>query len=302
MTVFFSERPDRATSRTRSGCDLDAHAAWCRELLARGVYPPPSQFEAWFPSLAHTPAQIERHGGGGRRGFAEAAAGARGERSDALERLAALLRDEGGLLATLVDAATAAPARVRATIARPRSSPPARAREGRRAEYELLVEAIYEGYLLHYGAPRVVRSAEADLRLLAGDRLYAIGLARLVALGDTARGGRAGRHDHALRARAGRRASRRWPRRCGAPARAPSAGAPATRTARPRSWSSRGPPEAVEAMRTSAAARAGAALNPASILFVRRCQTSTPSTSPSTRSTARSPAPSRARRSPAGGS
>ena len=41
-------------------CDLDAHACWCRELLARGVYPPPSQFEAWFPSLAHTPAQIER--------------------------------------------------------------------------------------------------------------------------------------------------------------------------------------------------------------------------------------------------
>jgi hypothetical protein len=52
-------------------------------------------------------------------------------------------------------------------------------------EYELLVEAIYEGYLLHYGAPRVVRAEEADVRLLAGDRLYAIGLARLVELGDT---------------------------------------------------------------------------------------------------------------------
>ncbi len=57
--------------------------------------------------------------------------------------------------------------------------------EGRREEYELLVEAIYEGYLLHYGSPRVVRPAEADLGLLAGDQLYAIGLARLVALGDT---------------------------------------------------------------------------------------------------------------------
>ena len=33
-----------------AACDLDAHAAWCRALLARGVYPPPSQFEAWFPS------------------------------------------------------------------------------------------------------------------------------------------------------------------------------------------------------------------------------------------------------------
>ena len=52
-------------------------------------------------------------------------------------------------------------------------------------EYELLVEAIYEGSLLHYGAPRVVRTPEADLRVLAGDRLYAIGLARLVELGDT---------------------------------------------------------------------------------------------------------------------
>jgi len=56
---------------------------------------------------------------------------------------------------------------------------------GRREEYELLVEAIYEGYLLHYGTPRVVQVPEADLRLLAGDRLYAIGLARLVQLGDT---------------------------------------------------------------------------------------------------------------------
>jgi hypothetical protein len=48
------------------------------------------------------------------------------------------------------------------------------------------MEAIYEGYLLHYGVPRVVRTREADLRVLAGDRLYAIGLARLVELGDTA--------------------------------------------------------------------------------------------------------------------
>jgi hypothetical protein len=53
-------------------------------------------------------------------------------------------------------------------------------------EYELLVEAIYDGYLLHYGSPRLLRVPEADLRLLAGDRLYAIGLARLVTLEDTA--------------------------------------------------------------------------------------------------------------------
>ncbi len=56
---------------------------------------------------------------------------------------------------------------------------------GHREDYELLVEAIYEGYLLHYGRPRLIDAPEADLGLLAGDRLYAIGLARLVELGDT---------------------------------------------------------------------------------------------------------------------
>jgi hypothetical protein len=120
---------------------------------------------------------------------------------DTLERLAALLQSEGGLIATLVapgvdgdgraladgdgraladgDGRTladgAGPAQVAATG--PRT-------EDRAEEYELLVEAIYEGYLLHYGSPRVVKACEPDLRLLAGDQLYAIGLARLVALGD----------------------------------------------------------------------------------------------------------------------
>ncbi|MGO9972762.1 MAG: glutamate-1-semialdehyde 2,1-aminomutase [Solirubrobacteraceae bacterium] len=43
-----------------AACDLTAYGAWCRELLARGVYPPASQFEAWFPSLAHTEEDVER--------------------------------------------------------------------------------------------------------------------------------------------------------------------------------------------------------------------------------------------------
>jgi glutamate-1-semialdehyde 2,1-aminomutase len=59
LTVFFSERPVRDLAGAQA-CDLDAYGAWCRELLARGVYPPPSQFEAWFPSLAHTHEQVER--------------------------------------------------------------------------------------------------------------------------------------------------------------------------------------------------------------------------------------------------
>ena len=59
VTVFFSERPVHDFEDARA-CDHDAHAAWCRELLSRGVFPPASQFEAWFPSLAHTPEHIER--------------------------------------------------------------------------------------------------------------------------------------------------------------------------------------------------------------------------------------------------
>jgi hypothetical protein len=102
-----------------------------------------------------------------------------------LERLRALLRDCGGLMATLLapgldeSPMDGAPSPALLAADGPRA-------EGRREEYELLVEAIYEGYLLHYGTPRVVLVPDADLRLLAGDRLYAIGLARLVALGDTA--------------------------------------------------------------------------------------------------------------------
>jgi hypothetical protein len=49
-----------------------------------------------------------------------------------------------------------------------------------------VIEAIREGELLHYGAPRLFAAIEADLALLAGDRLYALGLARLAELGDVA--------------------------------------------------------------------------------------------------------------------
>jgi glutamate-1-semialdehyde 2,1-aminomutase len=59
LTVFFSERPVEDLAGAQA-CDLDAHAAWCRGLLCHGVYAPPSQFEAWFPSLAHTSEQLEQ--------------------------------------------------------------------------------------------------------------------------------------------------------------------------------------------------------------------------------------------------
>jgi len=59
LTLFFSEEPvtDFADA---AACDLEAHARFCRALLDRGVYPPPSQFEAWFVSLAHDEAAIDR--------------------------------------------------------------------------------------------------------------------------------------------------------------------------------------------------------------------------------------------------
>jgi glutamate-1-semialdehyde 2,1-aminomutase len=59
LTVFFTDTPVESFSQAIAS-DLMAYAAWCRELLGRGVYPPPSQYEAWFPSLAHGEEQIER--------------------------------------------------------------------------------------------------------------------------------------------------------------------------------------------------------------------------------------------------
>jgi hypothetical protein len=48
-----------------------------------------------------------------------------------------------------------------------------------------VLEAVYEAYLLHYAEPRAFIEMDADLRLLAGDTLYAQGLARLAEGGDT---------------------------------------------------------------------------------------------------------------------
>ena len=47
-----------------------------------------------------------------------------------------------------------------------------------------VLEAVYEGYLMHYGEPRAFAGMDEDLRLLAGDALYALGLSRLVETGD----------------------------------------------------------------------------------------------------------------------
>jgi glutamate-1-semialdehyde 2,1-aminomutase len=59
LTLFFSADPvsDFAAA---SACDLEAHTRFCRAMLDSGVYPPPSQFEAWFVSLAHDEETIDR--------------------------------------------------------------------------------------------------------------------------------------------------------------------------------------------------------------------------------------------------
>src|SRR5580700_2218005 len=59
ITLFFREGPVRSWSDA-AGADTKRFASWHRGLLARGVYWPPSQFEAAFLSGAHTEADIAR--------------------------------------------------------------------------------------------------------------------------------------------------------------------------------------------------------------------------------------------------
>ena len=59
LTLFFSAEPVRDFAGA-ADCDLQAHARFARGMLERGIYPPPSQFEAWFVSLAHDEAAIDR--------------------------------------------------------------------------------------------------------------------------------------------------------------------------------------------------------------------------------------------------
>jgi hypothetical protein len=102
-----------------------------------------------------------------------------------LRRLAEALREQGGLLgeALRTDGGPPAPrgdddpALGALAAAGPRA-------EGRRDDVAFVVEAIREGYLLHYATGRLLRDDDRDLVLLAGDHLYALGLARLAALGD----------------------------------------------------------------------------------------------------------------------
>src|ERR687898_1516637 len=94
---------------------------------------------------------------------------------DALGALAEQLRSEDSVISPHVRNVEETPALGLLAAAGPRTA----AAPG---DYALLIESIREGYLLHYGRPRVVVGADRDLALLAGDYLYARGLERLAAL------------------------------------------------------------------------------------------------------------------------
>jgi len=98
--------------------------------------------------------------------------------SPAAARLAAELAADDPLLAACVASEvelSSGPAQVVETGARTASQA---------GEYRYALEAIREGHLLHGGDGRVLLTEDADLALLAGDRLYAEGLLRIAELGD----------------------------------------------------------------------------------------------------------------------
>jgi hypothetical protein len=102
--------------------------------------------------------------------------------ADGLEALSVALLEEGGTLAEVVG--PQAPLDVRAQPGPAQLAATGPRASGHEAEYELLLEMVREGILLHYGAGRVTPSADPDLALLLGDQLYALGLSRLAAMGD----------------------------------------------------------------------------------------------------------------------
>ena len=59
VTPFFTASPVR-DYRSALRANTTAYATFFRSMIARGIYPPPSQFEAWFVSLAHDDATIDR--------------------------------------------------------------------------------------------------------------------------------------------------------------------------------------------------------------------------------------------------
>lgn len=97
--------------------------------------------------------------------------------SDALTALAADLRAEESVISDHVREPQGHGQLGLLVAAGPRTA-------GEGAAYATVIECVREGYLLHYGDPRLITPPDQDLALLAGDYLYAKGLERLAALGD----------------------------------------------------------------------------------------------------------------------
>jgi hypothetical protein len=95
-----------------------------------------------------------------------------------LTRLAARLRDEGTPISPRVVEPRDRPELGLLAAQGPRAS-------AAPAQYAEVVEVVREGYLLHYAESRLLAGHDPDLALLAGDYLYALGIERLAALGDT---------------------------------------------------------------------------------------------------------------------
>jgi glutamate-1-semialdehyde 2,1-aminomutase len=59
VTPFFTNAPVR-DYESALRADTKAYGAFFQGMLKRGIYPPPSQFEAWFLSAAHTDADVAK--------------------------------------------------------------------------------------------------------------------------------------------------------------------------------------------------------------------------------------------------
>jgi len=97
--------------------------------------------------------------------------------ADALVTLSERVAAEGEPLSDHVISPAVAPVLGELAAAGPRTS-------GSPAGYSLVVEAVREGYLCHYGTPRILEGSDSDLELLAGDLFYAIGISGLAELDD----------------------------------------------------------------------------------------------------------------------
>jgi len=78
LTPFFTDRPVRDFASATSA-DTDRYARFFRAMLARGIYPPPSQFEAWFLSAAHSAKDVDKTIRAAREAMKDVAAGRAGQ-------------------------------------------------------------------------------------------------------------------------------------------------------------------------------------------------------------------------------